>query len=369
MNTDQLELPELSAARLDAIERELFTRIRHDAAQQGTARRTRRRRAWLGAGAAAAIIVVAAVIGPALSGGLGLGGSSTGAADSAAEPAVGQEMSGPADGDLSTGDEGASVYEGSAGGAEAPAEEESAGREVIATASVTLETTDAAAASDRITALATDAGGYVESLSLQRAEGIADESAGDMAMEPYGGDAWITVRVPAAQLTEVTTALASIGEVRSSEIHRADVTTEVVDLRARVAALEASVDRLRELMADAASTADLLTAEDALAERQAELDSLRGQLAVLDDQVALSSLTVWLTEPAPVVAADPTGFGDGLGAGWNTLVATVNGIVIGLGFLLPWLVAIGIAVVLVTVIVRAVRRRRSHVDSASAEVE
>jgi hypothetical protein len=358
MNTDHLELPELSAERLDELEHSLFARIRQDSAHKGTARRTRRRRAWVGAGAAAAVIIVAAVIGPTLSGGLGSGGSSFGAADSAAEPEIGREMSGPADGDLSTGDDGASVYTGSAGGAEAPAEESTGGREVIATASVTLETTDAAAASDRITELAADAGGYVESLSLQREQALEDESAGDMAVEPAGGGAWVTVRVPAAELTDVTAELATIGDVQSSEIQRADVTAEVVDLRARVAALEASVERLRELMSDAASTADLLTAEDALSERQAELDSLRGQLAVLDDQVALSSLTVWLTEPAPAVTADPTGFGDGLGAGWNALVTTVNGIVIGLGFLLPWLAAIGVAAALVTVLVRAVRRRR-----------
>jgi hypothetical protein len=359
MNTDQLELPELSSERLDEIERELFTRIRHDGADLGAARRTRRRRAWVATGAAAAVIAVAAIIGPSLTGGLGLGGSSMGAADSAAEPELA-----PADGgaEVYSGDgtdfEGDSTL-GSAGGTDQPSEESTGRREVIATASVTLETTDAAAASDRISDLATDAGGYVESLSLQRS-GTLETGAGDVAIEPYAGDAWITVRVPAAELTEVTTALGEIGEVRSSEVQRADVTAEVVDLRARAEALEASVDRLRELMTDADSTADLLTAEDALSARQAELDSLRGQLAVLDDQVALSSLTVSLTEPAPITEADPTGFGDGLGAGWNTLVATLNGIVIGLGFLLPWLVVIAVVVTVVALVVRTVRRRRER---------
>lgn len=358
MNTDQLELPELSSERLDEIERELFTRIRLEDTRTVATRRVRRRRAWAATGAAAAVIAVAAIIGPSLSGGFGSAGS-MGAADSAAEPELA-----PADG-------GAEVYSGdgtdfagdstlgSAGGTEAPSEESAGRREVIATASVTLETTDATAASDRIATIATDAGGYVESLSLNRS-GSFETGAGDVAIEPYAGDAWITVRVPAAELTDVTTAVGEIGEVRSSEVQRADVTAEVVDLRARAEALEASVDRLRELMTDADSTADLLTAEDALSARQAELDSLRGQLAVLDDQVALSSLTVSLTEPTPVTEADPTGFGDGLGAGWNTLVATLNGIVIGLGFLLPWLVVIAVVVTVVMLVVRAVRRRRAR---------
>ena len=57
----------------------------------------------------------------------------------------------------------------------------------------------------------------------------------------------------------------------------------------------------------------------------------------------MSSLTVTLEPVTEPVEADPAGFTDGLTAGWNGLVATLNGIVIALGFLLPWLVVIAIA--------------------------
>jgi hypothetical protein len=60
------------------------------------------------------------------------------------------------------------------------------------------------------------------------------------------------------------------------------------------------------------------------------------------------------------VAADPAGFGDGLAAGWNGLVATLNGVVVALGFLLPWLVVLGAAAVLAWWITRALRRRRAR---------
>ena len=72
----------------------------------------------------------------------------------------------------------------------------------------------------------------------------------------------------------------------------------------------------------------------------------------------MSSLSVQLVERSPAVAADPAGFGDGLGAGWNGLVATLNGIVIGLGFLLPWTAVAAVVLAVTWGVRRALRRRR-----------
>ena len=105
-------------------------------------------------------------------------------------------------------------------------------------------------------------------------------------------------------------------------------------------AAQASVDRLTELMAQAGSLSDLIAAESALAERQATLESYQQQLKYYDEQVAYSTLTVTLTEPVETVEANPAGFGDGLAAGWNGLVATLNGIVIAIGFLIPWILVL-----------------------------
>ncbi|WP_394278231.1 DUF4349 domain-containing protein, partial [Microbacterium sp.] len=350
MNT-HIELPELSQERQDQIEREIFAAIAQGAPAPARPR-SRRRAIWSTAAAAAVIVVAAAVVGPALTGSFETPGAVT-ARESAGDGDAGGSGSDLAD---TSAEQGAFVVGADAG----PAASEETAREVIATASVSLQVDDADEAAADIGRLAEDVGGYVESLSLVNGGSTVPSDEGYVETMPYAGDAWISVRVPAAELTSVTAALADIGEVRSSEISRQDVTTEVVDLRARVAALQASVDRLRELMADAATTADLLTAEDALADRQADLDALKAQLAVIDDQVALSSLSVSMIPPSPTVTADPTGFGDGLGAGWNALVATLNGIVIGLGFLLPWLAVIAIAALVVWLIIRGRRRARGR---------
>jgi hypothetical protein len=231
-------------------------------------------------------------------------------------------------------------------------------REMITTASATVEVDDVAAAADAVAADARDRGGFVESVSVGENGGVFADG-----MPMPVGDGWITVRVPADDLDATIAALADIGEVSASSRSSQDVTDQAIDLRARIAASEASVQRLTELMAESGDVADLIAAESALAERQAVLESDRQQLAWLDGQVAMSSLTVQLVAPAERVSADPAGFSDGVATGWNGLVATLNGFVIALGFLLPW---IGVAAIVVGIVfgvrgvVRGLRRRRAR---------
>ncbi|CAL4859924.1 DUF4349 domain-containing protein [Microbacterium sp. MM2322] len=349
MSTEEIQLPELTRTRQDEIERTLFAEIETTTRETRESSRRHRRRVWAYTAAAAAVVVVAGFVGPAL--GNLTGGASSGSTASEQSVALpdedGSEMSAGGTADL--GDNGTTS-------AEAPE------RAVVARAETRLEAEDPAAAAQTIGDRAEASGGYVESMNVADAA----ESTG-MAGATGPGDARITVRVPASGLASFLDDLNDLGTVQASDISREDVTAQTTDLDARIAALDASVDRLRGLISDAASTADLLTAEDALAGRQAELDSLRAQADALKDDVALSSATITITAPGADVAADPQGFGDGFSTGWNTLVVTLNGIVVGLGFLLPWLVLAGIVVAIVQVVRRARRRRRSRRDLRPAD--
>lgn len=362
MTVDQIELPELSPERQDEIERAVFARIDAERAGAATAAHRRRRNGWLVAGAAAAVVLVAGFLGPALSNS-GVGFGVAGSAGSAEESSDAELWSHPdAPRDLADEDMDAGGGEGADAGGDdgAGGDAGQAAREVIARAYVSLTAEDPAAAADEVGTAAERAGGYVESMSVAGRTGTEPEAPAEGSDAPSSnGGSWITVRVPASDLTAFLDGLRAVGDVVSSEISRDDVTAQSTDLRARTEALQASVDRLQELIADAGSTADLLAAEGALADRQAELDSLRAQLEALDDQVALSSVEVAVSAPQETVVADPQGFEDGLSTGWNALVTTLNGIVIGLGFLLPWLVIAGVVVLVVRVARRAIRRRRA----------
>lgn len=350
MNVDDTTLPELSEARIEEIEEALFDEIaRERSASRVRAereRRARRGRLWAGGGAAAAVIAVAAVLAPSMPGIIaGQGSDSTAVAPDAAGGSV---DGGPDLGRPDT-DEGAPETTSSP----------EAQREIIASASATVRVDDVAKAAETIGGTAQSLGGYVEAMSIGAIDTpLPIDGREDTMSEPAGSGAWVTIRVPASALTQATDSLREVGEVTASQVDRRDVTGEAVDLRARVDALQASVARLTDLVASAESTADLIAAEEALSSRQADLEAYQQQLKQLDEQVAMSTLTVTLTQPEPVATADPAGFGDGLAAGWSGLVATLNGIVVALGFLLPWLAVLAVVGTVVWLVRRAVVGRR-----------
>lgn len=369
--TDEPALAELSARRVDEIEDALFA----DIARERTVRRARRRRVWLAGGSAAAVVVLAVVVAPTVGGIVtASGGASSSVDESAVAPAVGSGGDSPVR--LENGSAPVPQQDGAFSGG-AMTDQSTAGRDIITTASATVVVDDTSAAARAVGDAAVARGGYVESMSVgsSGAAPQVDPATGLVytpgSPSPVAPDtAWVTVRVPSAQLTAAIADLAAVGEVSSSSVNRQDVTEQTVDLKARIAATQASVDRLTQLMAQAVNVGDLIAAETALSERQATLESYQQQLASLQGMVDMSSLSVTLTPEVVAVEADPAGFGEGLAAGWNGLVATLNGVVVALGFLLPWVAVVAVAALIVWGVVRLVRRsRRGRARRAPQEAD
>ncbi|MGO1839196.1 MAG: DUF4349 domain-containing protein [Candidatus Microbacterium stercoravium] len=321
MNDVERDLPELSDDAVARIELGMLADIERGR-QQKSSTRVRRRRGWVGGSlAAAAVVVGAVIIVPLAQQQPQMDVGASGAADHAAPEASVQQAS--------------------------PSEQDSSGeRRVIRTGSATIVVDDVASATVALTDLADEYDGYVEDLGSSD----ADEDA--------TATGWITLRVPADDLDAVRASLADLGDVREERVSSSDVTAQSVDLEARIDSLTASVDRLDELMAKAGSVGDLLEAEQALSERQAELESLQREYDRLGDEVAMSTLSVSLKTTASAADLDPAGFGDGILAGWNALAAFLSGLVVVVGAVLPWLGAVGVVALVGWVIVRIVRRRR-----------
>lgn len=168
----------------------------------------------------------------------------------------------------------------------------------------------------------------------------------------------LTVRVPADTLTQTLDKLHGLGEVTNLSISRNDVTMQVQDLEARIGALRTSIARLQALISSAASTADLIAAEKALADRQGELDSLTARQRYLADQVELATLMVEITTDRPESRSGPDNFWEGVVSGWNVLLAALSAAVVFAGAAIPWLVFLALLVAIVVVAVRLVRRRK-----------
>lgn len=212
-------------------------------------------------------------------------------------------------------------------------------RSLVRTSEITVEVADPAVGVRDVRAATVAAGGFV-----------GEERSGS-----HGGS--VTVRVPTDALDRLVDDVAALGVVTERAASVVDATEDVVDLDARVASQQASVARVRALLAQASSIGDVVTIESELARREAELDSLTGRLAALRDQVALSTLTVDLRATSSA-ATEPraAGFVDGLGAGWSGLLAVGAGAGVVVGFLLPFLPVVAVLAGSVWLVVRTRRR-------------
>lgn len=361
--TSPADLAPLSDEAIDRMESAIFEQITaptkkksvrdaHDANRHG------RRRGWVTGLGVAAAFVIGAVVSPVLIQNNSFDAASSGSfADSPSFFMTRNDMASEQ-----------AAADGAGALSDAPMNTGEAARDIIASGSTSLRVGSVKSAADQVTALVLERGGYVESLEIGGGERYpVDDStttaSPSRAESDYG---WISVRVPSDALTETMNELSQIGTVLSSSVNKTDVTSTTVDLRARAEALRASVARLTDLMTQAGSVGDLIQAESALSERQAELESIEQQLTMFEDQVSMSSLSVQLTRTQAVTQADPAGFSDGLRTGWSGLIATMNALVIALGFLIPWLVVLGVAGLVAWLLVRRVRRgRRTRAPGSS----
>lgn len=208
-----------------------------------------------------------------------------------------------------------------------------AGRSVISTASLEVRTADVAEASD-------EAAGVVEALGGFLSSGRSDLSGDTRAI--------LTFKVPPEAFPRTLQALADLGELVSREVGTDDVTAEVVDLEGRLAAVTASVERLRSLLTEADDVPQVVAVEGELARREGELESLAGQLRSLEAQVDLATVTLTLDEPPRRPAeAEPSddipGFLAGLRTGGVVFVNGALALATAVGFLLPFLALAAIA--------------------------
>jgi uncharacterized protein DUF4349 len=159
----------------------------------------------------------------------------------------------------------------------------------------------------------------------------------------------LELRIPSDRFDSVVNGLAPIGKVESVNISAQDVGEEFVDLTARLANARRLEVRLIELLANRTGRLnDVLTVERELARVREQIERYEGRLRYLQSRVAVSSLTVVVHEPPPVVATHPgeNVIADAFVEAWRRFVFLTAGIIASLGVLVP-VAAIGFGVFVV----------------------
>ncbi|WP_433266762.1 DUF4349 domain-containing protein [Micromonospora vinacea] len=275
-----------------------------------------------------------------------------GAGDSGAKDAAGSAPEAPAaNGGEAGRDAAAGAPEGAGAGAPDLRVDQ---RAIIYTGTMRVQVNDVDSAAREATAVATRVGGFVG--GDQRRSADADAVAE------------LELRVPAAKFTEVVEELAKLGRQQSREIDTQDVTEETVDLDARIASQRARVESARRLLGRATSITDLVSLENELGRREADLASLEAKKRRLADLTALSTITVSLAGPRAKATEEKadTGFLVGLRGGWKAFVVSMTVLLTVLGALLPWLVALGVPLAVLLVVLRRRRKAPALVAPVSA---
>jgi TolA-binding protein len=155
----------------------------------------------------------------------------------------------------------------------------------------------------------------------------------------------ISFMVPAGNFDATIDALNNLGKVQSEHITGQDVSSQYVDLRARLANEEAQRDAMLALLAQAHNINDIITVQNQLGQITQQIEQLKGQIQYLDHNTTFSTIAVTIVEagaPVQTTTGDSWGFATALSAAAHNFVTTINYVVSGLGAIGPVLILLGL---------------------------
>jgi|SRR3990167_9502784 len=155
-------------------------------------------------------------------------------------------------------------------------------RLVIKNSNLSLLVKDVRKAGDQALEFAKSKGGFMVATSYNR----PDES-------PF---ATITVRIPTKDLDEALTFFRSLAiKVTSENLVGDDVTEEFTDIKARIATLEKTKIKFESILEKASSVQETLTVQREIINIQEQIDALTGQKKALEQNAALTKITLFLS--------------------------------------------------------------------------
>ncbi len=130
---------------------------------------------------------------------------------------------------------------------------------------------------------------YEAKKALDETEKLAASAGGYLVRRD---DASITVRVPVGRFQGTLDAIMKVGDVLHRDVSVEDVTAQYTDLAIRLRNAEVVRKRLEELLAKANAVKDALEVERELARVTDTIERMKGQLKLLRELVAFSTITV-----------------------------------------------------------------------------
>jgi hypothetical protein len=167
-------------------------------------------------------------------------------------------------------------------------------RKIIFNASLSLDVVDAEKAFSDCEVLVAKYGGFVAQSSLRKSDTQVL--------------ATVVLRVPAARVTELMNGLAGLGTITSRSSGSDDVTSQYIDIEARLKVLRAEEEQLVGFLKKATNIKDMLAVQEQLRSVRTQIEQYEGQQRYMDNATSLATVTAQLVQTTEAFVA-PRGFG------------------------------------------------------------
>ncbi len=218
---------------------------------------------------------------------------------------------------------------------------------IIYTANLSLESKDYDASRKKLDEALDQAEGYMEgSDEYTRANSSRSIS--------------LTLRIPQENYESFLEAAAQAGNLTSKSQQAEDVTTQYMDLEARLANLFAQRTRLQELQQQAESLSDLLEIESSLSDVQYQIESWQSQLDWYSQQVEYCTVYVGLSEVqtySPSNEDFAARIAAAFGEGWEAFVNNTQQLAVSLIYGWPVVVLVVAAGTVVLIVYHRKKRK------------
>jgi Domain of unknown function (DUF4349) len=193
-------------------------------------------------------------------------------------------------------------------------------RKIIRNADLTIEVTSTTQAQQQVTQIAETHGGFIVTSEAKQRENS----------EPAKRtiDVKLIVRVPSPQFNSALSQIESLAtNMPQRNVTGQDVTEEFIDLEARIKTQKALELQFLEIMKQATKVADALEVQRQIADVRTEIEKLEGRKRFLANQSSLSTITVNLTTPSPIVVTK-SGLGHTLREATSDSLELASGLVL-----------------------------------------
>ncbi len=209
------------------------------------------------------------------------------------------------------------------------------GRKLIRDANLTIETKEFDSVIPSLQDQVAAFGGYIESMN----------ESGNSYRSTSRRYAYLSARVPSEQLDAFLNVIDGLGNVVQKGMSTRDVTSSYVDIESRLAVLQTEKESLQKIMANAATTTEMLETQSRLYDVIEEIEAYEAQKRTYDSLISYSTVSINVQEVIELTPAPEETRWEELTRRFTQSLGDLGEAIVDfcIGFIvaLPWLLVIG----------------------------